>query len=77
MSGKRQSYDPYALIRDVEALLVERGLWPEHVTLPDEPGLRVQGACMLLRGLGIEPLMRYEDAIDENHSAYNRRIHGD
>lgn len=77
MERKPQSYDPYQLIRDVEALLVERGVWPEHVDLPKEPGIRVTGACMLLRGLGIEPLMRHEDAIDENHSAYNRRIHGD
>ncbi len=74
---ERQSYDPYKLVRDVEALLVEQGLWPHHVQLDDQPGARVVGASLLLRGLGIEPLMSHEDAVDENHSAYNRRVHGD
>lgn len=72
-----QSYDPYKLIQDVIGLLELYGLQPERVDI-DPPGARVTGASLLLRGLGIDPRMRPEDALsDDGHRSYNRRIHGD
>jgi hypothetical protein len=59
MTTARQSYDPYKLIDEVTTLLRERGLDPE---LPrGRAGEALGGAGMLLRALGVQPLM---DAFD-------------
>ena len=71
-----QTYDPYRLIEDVRTLLADRGLTPESVE--GAAGNRLAGASMLLRGLGMEPLMAPEDALDlDGHRSYNSRVHGD
>ena len=60
MTTARQSYDPYKLIDEVTTLLRERGLDPE---LPrGRAGEALGGAGMLLRALGIAPLMEAEEA---------------
>lgn len=77
MPDARQSYDPYKLVEEVIALLAERGLEPARVNIED-PGARVKGASLLLRGLGIDPLMSPEDALDlDGNRAYDKRVHGD
>ncbi|WP_410677240.1 hypothetical protein [Amycolatopsis sp. cmx-4-68] len=55
-------YDPYRLIDDVETLLVTHGLAPSRV--PGRGDDRLAGASRLLRGLGLEPRMAPEDALD-------------
>ena len=71
-----QTYDPYKLIEDVRALLADRGLTPDCIE--GMAGDRLAGASTLLRGLGVEPLMAPEDALDlDGHRSYNARIHGD
>jgi len=73
---ENETYDPYRLISEVVAMLTLSGLKPER--LEGHAGDRLAGAGPLLRGLGIEPMMRPEDALDlDGHRAYNRRIHGD
>lgn len=60
MATTRQSYDPYHLINDVQELLRSHGLEP-HVA-PGNAGEALGGAGMLLRSLGVEPLMDPVDA---------------
>lgn len=75
MSG--QNYDPYMLVDDVIALLREHGLEPARVDI-EQPAARITGASLLLRGLGIAPRRRLEDAVDlDGHTNYQTRIHGD
>lgn len=70
-----QTYDPYRLVDDVCTLLERQGLVPER---QDQAGDRFVGACMLLRSLGVEPLMQPENALDlDGHHRYNTRVHGD
>jgi hypothetical protein len=71
-----QRYDPYQLIEDVAVLLRQRGLDP--VRLDGQAGERLAGAAMLLRGLGAEPLMSQQAALDlDGHTRYVARVHGD
>lgn len=73
---QRQRYDPYQLAEDVAALLRERGLFPER--RDGHAGERLAGAAMLLRGLGAEPLMSHEAALDlDGHGRYVARVHDD
>ncbi len=73
-----KSYDPVKLIRDVVALLEDRGLTPQ---LDERPAARREteaAACSLLRGVGINPGIAVEDALDLDGGArYNTRMHGD
>lgn len=71
-----QSYDPYALINDIEALLRDRGLSPQHVDL-EQPGARLTAACVLLRSLDVAPLRGPESLDLDGHLGYHRRVHGD
>lgn len=75
---RRQYYDPYHLIDEVEALLRRHGLRPERIDSPDEPALRLTGASQLLRGLGIFPAATMEDH-RERHEGDNDifRDHGE
>jgi hypothetical protein len=76
MADNAQTYDPYRLIDEIVAHLVEKGLTPER----DSAGSRERmvAACALLTNLGIEPRLAPEDTPDlDGHMDYNRRIHGD
>ena len=57
-----ETYDPYKLVADVRGLLESRGVSTEDVE--GMAGDRLAGASMLLRSLGVEPLMAPEDALD-------------
>jgi hypothetical protein len=72
-----QSYDPYTLILDVVELLESRGLAPERTEI-ETPAARVVGASLLLRGLGIQPRLSSERALDPFGSRnYDKRMHND
>ena len=74
-----QSYDPYKLLTDVDALLRSHGLRPDAELGRLESGLSpVTAACELLRSLDVQPLRRAEDNFDGDASRhYDTRIHGD
>lgn len=59
MTTAGHSHDPYHLINDVTELLRSQGLNPEVAR--GDAGEALGGAGMLLRALGVEPLM---DPID-------------
>lgn len=70
------SYDPRKLIADVAALLEDRGLTPTvDPTMASEVHT---AACVLLRGLGIQPGSAPEDWLDLDGGArYDSVKHGD
>jgi hypothetical protein len=57
---QQQIYNPYRLIEEVTELLRDRGLDP--YIAPGNAGDALGGAGMLLRALGIAPLMEAEEA---------------
>jgi hypothetical protein len=71
-------YDPGKLVRDVVALLEDRGLTPILDKRPDAARETHTAACILLRGLGIQPGKAPEDWLDLDGGArYDGRMHGD
>jgi hypothetical protein len=66
MTTARQSYDPYKLIDEVTELLRERGLSP--AIPPGSAGEALGGAGMLLRALGVQPLMDAFDSFERTGS---------
>jgi hypothetical protein len=72
------SYDPSKLIRDVVALLEDKGLTPTVDTSSDAARETHTAACILLRGIGIRPGKAPEDWLDLDGGArYDSRTHGD
>ncbi len=67
MTAARQSYDPYHLINDVTELLRSHGLNPDVAR--GKAGEALGGAGMLLRALGVEPLM---DPVDSYKHSLQR-----
>jgi len=73
-----KAYDPARLVRDVVALLEDRGLSPVLDNSPDAARETHTAACILLRGIGIQPCKAPEDALDLDGGArYDALVHGD
>lgn len=71
------SYDPRKLIADVAALLEDRGLTPGAVPAAMASEVHT-AACVLLRGMGIQPGSAPENWLDLDGGArYNSRMHHD
>jgi hypothetical protein len=60
----KTSYDPYQLISDVTELLAERGI--AAATRPGELGEALGGAGMLLRALGVAPMIDSATALERS-----------
>lgn len=73
-----RTYDPYKLIRDVLAMLEDRGLSPELDVRPEVAIETERAARALLRGLGIREGIAVQDKLDLDGGArHNSRLHGD
>lgn len=72
------AYDPYKLIRDVVAMLEDRGLRPELDERSEVAAETENAAVALLRGLGIRPGIAIQDKLDlDGGAGYSSRVHGD
>lgn len=72
-----RAYDPRKLIRDVIALLEDRGLAPSAPEGRDRVDAET-AASQLLRGIGITPAAAPEDWLDLDGGArLSSRLHGD
>ena len=72
-----RAYDPRKLIRDVIALLEDRGLLPVMPEGRDRLDAET-AASQLLRGVGIMPAGAPEDSLDLDGGArLSSRLHGD
>lgn len=72
-------YDPLELTHEVYRLLLDKGVPVERTGDLDAA---VEGAGMILRYLGLEPVVpartqEYRRLDHDGHLAYNRRVHGD
>lgn len=72
-------YDPLQLTHEVYRLLLDKGFPVERI---GDLNAAVEGAGMILRYLGLEPVIpaasqEYRRMDHDGHLAYNRRVHQD